>query len=511
MAVRGIMGRIVWGAAVVATLMVVLAAVGIAGVRGALAPATAQATITAVLGVGVLAAAGVGAAVGRSVIAPLRAMCALLGRAADGDLTGTADAAWPAEWGRIAECYNNVMTRISHDLSVIAADATGLAASAEELTATSGLIAANATASSDEAASAAASAEQVSASVQTVATATEEMSATIGEIADTTERAVEVASQAVEAAREASGTVERLRASSSEIGLVLKVISAIAEQTNLLALNATIEAARAGAAGRGFAVVASEVKELAQESARATEDIARRIDALQEDTVAATQAIAQIDDVIGAISESQVSIAAALEQQTATTNEMSRSVSEAAGGTEQIARSIAGVATSSESTSQGVRHSQASTTHLSTLATALAELVGHFTFTSTADETADAQSQITRAIGAHGKWKSRLAEAIERGSHQEDLGAVARDDVCDFGRWLRSATVGSAEAAYLESALTQHRRFHEEAATVLRHVEAGRLDQARDATGTHGAFSAVSRELTATMMAWRGVVDSTLV
>ncbi len=158
------------------------------------------------------------------------------------------------------------------------------------------------------------------------------MSASIREIAQNANEAARVAAGAVTEAEATNQTIARLGESSKEIGDVVKVISAIAGQTNLLALNATIEAARAGEAGKGFAVVADEVKELARETARATEDIARRVEAIQADTGGAVAAIGRIGEVIGQINDYQLTIASAVEEQTATTNEMSRSVAEAAAG-----------------------------------------------------------------------------------------------------------------------------------------------------------------------------------
>ena len=179
-----------------------------------------------------------------------------------------------------------------------------------------------------------ASAGDVASSVDTVAAGSSQMESAIREIATNATEAARVAGQAVTVAETTTRTVGKLGDSSQEIATVVKLINGIAEQTNLLALNATIEAARAGEAGKGFAVVASEVKELAQETARATEDISRRVEAIQADTAGAVDAIGQISSVIGEINDFQATIAAAVEEQTATTNEMNRNVAEAASGSQ---------------------------------------------------------------------------------------------------------------------------------------------------------------------------------
>jgi methyl-accepting chemotaxis protein len=189
-----------------------------------------------------------------------------------------------------------------------------------------------------------------------------------------------VAQKAVSAAASTTATVAKLGDSSAEIGNVIKVITSIAEQTNLLALNATIEAARAGEAGKGFAVVANEVKELAQETARATEDIARRVQAIQGDTGAAVTAIEEISTIVAQISDRQTTIASAVEEQTATTNEMSRSVQEAAGGTTQIAENISGVSGAAEATTQALTQTRTAVDELSRMAADLRTNVGRFSF-----------------------------------------------------------------------------------------------------------------------------------
>jgi methyl-accepting chemotaxis protein len=221
-------------------------------------------------------------------------------------------------------------------------------------------------------------AEQVSANVNTVAASAEEMSASIHEIAASAHEAAAVAGRAVETASATNETVRQLGDSSAEIGLVIKVITAIAEQTNLLALNATIEAARAGDAGKGFAVVANEVKELAKETSAATEEIGQKIEAIQGDARAAMTAIDAITEVIGRINDIQGTIASAVEQQTATTNEITRHVTEAAGGAGEIAANVTGVAQAAQDTSSGASSVQASALDLARLAEELNLTVSRF-------------------------------------------------------------------------------------------------------------------------------------
>ncbi len=186
-------------------------------------------------------------------------------------------------------------------------------------------------------------ASNTSEGAQTAAAAVEQMSASVHEIASSASQAVTVAREAVGAASTATERVTKLDASSQEIGVVVKLITSIAEQTNLLALNATIEAARAGEAGKGFAVVASEVKELARETAEATQRITDMIDALQEDSSHVTTALTGITDLIHQISDAQTSIAGAVEEQSATTNEISRSVGDVAATAEATTTEISSV------------------------------------------------------------------------------------------------------------------------------------------------------------------------
>jgi methyl-accepting chemotaxis protein len=250
-----------------------------------------------------------------------------------------------------------------------------LGSSSEELTAISTEMSANAEETSAQANVVSAAAEQVSNNVQTVATGIEEMGASIREIAGNATQAAKIAQQAVTVAETTSATMSKLGESSSEIGKVIKVITSIAEQTNLLALNATIEAARAGEAGKGFAVVANEVKELAKETAKATEDIGQKIEAIQADTRGAVSAIDQISQVITQINDVSNTIASAVEEQTATTNEIARNVAEAAKGSGEIAQNISSVAKAAQATTQGANSTQQAAGELSRMASELQDLV----------------------------------------------------------------------------------------------------------------------------------------
>ncbi|WP_246169295.1 methyl-accepting chemotaxis protein [Actinotalea subterranea] len=282
-------------------------------------------------------------AVVRGIVRTVGAVSVSVEALARGDLTQEPHVTSGDELGRMAASLATALGALRSTMTTVGQTAQTVAAAAEELSAANTQVAAGSQETSVQAGVVAAASEQVSRNVQAVAAGAEQMGASIREIAQNANEAARVAAQAVASSESTAAT---------EIGNVVKVITSIAEQTNLLALNATIEAARAGEAGKGFAVVAGEVKELAQESARAAEDIAGRIATNQAQTASAVAAIGEISAIIASINDYQLTIASAVEEQTATTNEMSRGVTEAATGSGEITVNINGVAGAASTSAQ---------------------------------------------------------------------------------------------------------------------------------------------------------------
>jgi methyl-accepting chemotaxis protein len=332
--------------------------------------------------VGVLAAllaATAGLAVAKLITGRMGRMVRVLDQIASGDLTRTADVAGRDEIGTMAASLGRATTSLRATLTTVADTATSLDTSSRDLTTVSGQIAASARQSASQAGGVSAAAEEITRSVATMAAGAEEMGASIREIAHNATEAARVAAEAVALGGSTTETISQLDTSSAQIGTVIKMITAIAEQTNLLALNATIEAARAGDAGKGFAVVASEVKDLAQETAKATENISRLVEAIQADTGAAVTATTQISEIIGKVSDYQTTIASAVEEQTATTSEMSRNVAQAATGSAHISQQISDVAREADSTTESIGAAQQAADRLAGLSQQLRAAVAHFT------------------------------------------------------------------------------------------------------------------------------------
>jgi methyl-accepting chemotaxis protein len=316
------------------------------------------------------------------------------------DLTSRVDQERKDEIGELGRCLNLFVEKVHNILSQIDRAVQAVSGASEELSSTSQQITANSEETSAQARVVSEATQKVSQNLQTVATGAEEMGTSIKEIAKNASEAAKIATSAVKIAETTTNTVSKLGESSNEIGQVIKVITSIAQQTNLLALNATIEAARAGEAGKGFAVVANEVKELAKETAKATEDISRKIEAIQTDTKAAVEAIASISEVINQVNGISNTIATAVEEQNATTNEMARNVSEAAHGSGEITSNIAGVAQAAESTSHGATDTQKAAQQLVETSAELRRLVEQFKINAGRGGEIHGQADGARTMGA---------------------------------------------------------------------------------------------------------------
>jgi len=337
-------------------------------------------TIFLITGLSMLLLSTIGFFTVRGIVAPVQELAEKSHRVAQGDLRATVEVRSSDEIGVLAGAFNTMVGNLKQAMVDVQDNAESLGEAAYTMASVSDQMGTNAEETSSQADVVASAAEQVNNNVQNVATGAEELTASIREVAGNAAEAANVATEAVEAAKTTNVTVGKLGESSTEIGNVIKVITSIAQQTNLLALNATIEAARAGEAGKGFAVVANEVKELAKQTASATEDISQKIEAIQGDTKNAVSAIDQIGTIINRINDIQSTIASAVEEQSATTNEIARNINEAARGSAEIAQNIAGVATAAQGTATGAAETQESVGGLTQMATELQELVSQFQF-----------------------------------------------------------------------------------------------------------------------------------
>jgi methyl-accepting chemotaxis protein len=335
------------------------------------------------LGVALLAAlvlaVVLSALVTRSVVRPLSTVVGGLRRLAQGDLTVRAEVRSKDELGELGAALDHTAGSLRTMVSSVSQHAESMFTASARLSATATQIAATAEQTRAQAGLVSGSAAQVSGNVRTVATGSDDISVSIREISQNTSGAAAVAADAVVRAQATNAAVARLGLSSQQIDEVVKSITSIAEQTNLLALNATIEAARAGESGKGFAVVASEVKELAHETARATEDIGQRVQAIRMDTDDAVAAIGEIAGIINGISDYQMLIATAVEQQMATAAAMNHSVAEAAEGSGTIATTIAGVAESATVTATGAAETLQAAHEMARMSENLHETVAAFT------------------------------------------------------------------------------------------------------------------------------------
>lgn len=326
----------------------------------------------------VLLALVAGISVTRSFVRPLRQVMGALGRLADGDLTARAGLDRRDEFGDLGAAVDRSSDALRAALGQVRGGAEVVGSVAADLLASAERMAGSASRSRAEAGEVSAAADSILANLRTLVDGSAGMSQAIGRISENTGDAARVAGEAVTTATRTSRTVARLGESSIEITNIVRLINGIAGQTNLLALNATIEAARAGEQGKGFAVVAGEVKDLAHETERATGDISRRVQAIQDDTGQAMEAIEAISAVIGRINGFQETIAAAIEQQMTTTRVMDDSIVHAASGSEQITQTIERLNESAETTSQDVQRTRAAAGELADASGALRTAVARF-------------------------------------------------------------------------------------------------------------------------------------
>ncbi|HEX7898902.1 MAG TPA: methyl-accepting chemotaxis protein [Planctomycetota bacterium] len=314
----------------------------------------------------------------RAVTGPLRKVSTHVATLATGDLTESLTDARSDEFGQLMGSIRGMQEGMREALLSITQNARMLSEASGGLTAVSDSMNRNAGDASSQAARVQTSSEQLSRNTESVAAAAGQMNASIREVARNAARASAVSVAAVDLADGANAAVNLLGSASMEIGKVVKLITSIAEQTNLLALNATIEAARAGDVGRGFGVVAGEVKELARKTARATEEITSQILAIQKSSSQAIDAIGQITRTVKEISQTQQMIATAVEEQTATTNEMNVMFRQTAHDNHEIARSIALVADAARGASGGAEETRKAAARLAEIAKEQERLIRRF-------------------------------------------------------------------------------------------------------------------------------------
>ena len=317
-------------------------------------------------------------AYGRRISDTIMGLRNAVDQVADGDLTHRVTARGKDEFAQIASSVESMRLRLVQMFSRLVDSSHRLGDSAGRLSGIVTEVGESSERTSSSMSQVAVTANEVSQNIQAVAAGSEEMGASIGEIARSAGDAAREATAAVSAVDSTTNTMNKLGESSREIGDVIKLITSIAEQTNLLALNATIEAARAGDAGKGFAVVADEVKQLAQETARATEDISNRVETIQADAIQAGEAIQSVAAVINRINEYQATIASAVEEQSATTQAINSGVSEAANGSAQIATRIDTAARDAVTTVESMSQGTSSAQQLTALRLELNELISSF-------------------------------------------------------------------------------------------------------------------------------------
>lgn len=376
-------------------------------------------------------------AVRRSIIEPLDQSSRVMDAIAGGDLDARVATVADDELGRLGAAVNRAVESLSHALARIAENSVAVGNASEELASVSSQLQSSAVETSEQMGLATRASKETNTSVRLVAASAQQVGAGIRNVAQNAHEAAAVAATAVRVAGDAKATIRQLGESSEQIDNVIRVINSIAEQTNILALNAEIEAARAGEAGKGFAVVANEVKELAKETARATEDIGRRVSTIRDASRGAVTAISEIGRIIEQISTTQSAIAASVQEQSAATAEITRNMGEAARGTDEIAATVGTVARATENTTTAARETQRAASELAMMATELQRTVSQFRFGE-------------RARGAR-LAPARARSASRGGAETATPGGATRDRRAAVARaWRARAEAARAEAARAE-------------------------------------------------------------
>jgi methyl-accepting chemotaxis protein len=344
-------------------------------------------TLVAVGSVGVVGVLWLSWILSGRILRTIQATQRVLEKMSTGDFTARVGMKGSDEIASMGQSLDRMGNAVEEVLRGVSQRASALAESANSLTTTSNSLVVGAEETSQQAGAAASAAEEVSSNVATVSAAATEMTASIQEIAKNTGSAARTAGECLALVRKFSETIQRLDHSSGQIGEVVKAISGVAEQTNLLALNATIEAARAGEAGRGFAVVAGEVKSLSQQTSQSTTNISANVNAIQNDARACVEAITHMAHIIEQINQAATTIASAVEEQTATTSEISRIIQRSAENGMQILHAATAVSNASQTTTKGSHLVKESSQELVRLSGSLRDLISGMRFQANAPTT----------------------------------------------------------------------------------------------------------------------------
>ncbi|GAA3813756.1 methyl-accepting chemotaxis protein [Cellulomonas soli] len=350
--------------------------------------------------------------------------------------------------------------------------------------------------------SASAATAQVEAGSGQVAAAVQQMAAAMREVAQSAAAATTVTGLAAEATHDVRDSVERLAASTTQIEGVVGIVTGISDRTRMLALNATIEAARAGEAGKGFAVVAEEVKNLAAQSGDATTRIGEQLADLTADSEGVRTAVDRIDEILGRIEALQQTIAAAVEQQTAAIESITRSATESADAARDLDGAVSASTHAARDAAEAIGRAMQ---WLGRVSTTVREQREEIAGLSSGIEV----HPLRAALVAHAAWKRRLRESIDTGRMPQGttMAAAGRDDACAFGKWLHGAEARALDATRCRTVTGLHAEFHRSAARVLTEATAGRADAARAAMAATDGYAGAASALTDALVEWAGAVE----